>query len=360
VVINGIITFMLTPGAWITTGSFWDGFFNPTYWSSLVLRTGICIMLAGIYALVVASRYPVSPFKAKIVRYNAVWGLVGLAVMLPSVFWYFSQIPDAIMATAQAQLSIPMAAQHLLFWLTAILAAILIIFGLIIPKAYHTIGGIAVLALGLVWFGSYEWFRESVRKPYVITDYMYGNALELAHAGAYATDGLLAHMTIKTDDPGADLFRHACRSCHTIDGYNAIKPFYDGTDQAFIAGMVAGVGAMKGNMPPWMGTQEEAQLLAAHIYKEVDHRPISEIYGLSGIDLGRKVYDIRCGSCHEFGGFNDKFQSLVGLEREDYELILDMSDDLGEEMPAFTGSTEEREALIQFLMTLNEKEGGQA
>ena len=30
VVINGIVTFMLTPGEWLTTGAFWDGFFNPT------------------------------------------------------------------------------------------------------------------------------------------------------------------------------------------------------------------------------------------------------------------------------------------------------------------------------------------
>jgi cytochrome bd-type quinol oxidase subunit 1 len=30
VVINGIICFMLTPGQWLETGSFWHGFFNPT------------------------------------------------------------------------------------------------------------------------------------------------------------------------------------------------------------------------------------------------------------------------------------------------------------------------------------------
>ena len=31
VVINGIITFMLTPGHWIENHQFWTGFFNPTY-----------------------------------------------------------------------------------------------------------------------------------------------------------------------------------------------------------------------------------------------------------------------------------------------------------------------------------------
>ena len=28
VIINGIVTFMLTPGQWLATGDFWDGFFN--------------------------------------------------------------------------------------------------------------------------------------------------------------------------------------------------------------------------------------------------------------------------------------------------------------------------------------------
>ena len=32
VLINGIITFMLTPGQGLATGNVWLGFFNPTYW----------------------------------------------------------------------------------------------------------------------------------------------------------------------------------------------------------------------------------------------------------------------------------------------------------------------------------------
>ena len=30
-VINGIVTFMLTPGDWLQTGNIWDAFFNPTF-----------------------------------------------------------------------------------------------------------------------------------------------------------------------------------------------------------------------------------------------------------------------------------------------------------------------------------------
>ena len=32
---------------WLETQAFWDGFFNPTYWPSLLLRTGIVILMAA-------------------------------------------------------------------------------------------------------------------------------------------------------------------------------------------------------------------------------------------------------------------------------------------------------------------------
>ena len=140
----------------------------------------------------------------------------------------------------------------------------------------------------------------------------------------------------------------------TIDGYKPLAPKFDGTDEEFIAGIVRGVGVMKGNMPPFWGTIYESELIAAHIYEQVDQRSVAEIYGLSGVELGRKVYELRCGGCHELGGYNDKFESLVGLAEDEYQDILDMAEDIGEEMPAFTAPDDERTALIEFLMTLEE------
>ena len=111
---------------------------------------------------------------------------------------------------------------------------------------------------------------------------------------------------------------------------------------------------MKGNMPEFLGTEEEIELLAAHIDSHIDHRHISAIYGLSGVALGKKVYDIRCGKCHVFGGYNDKAESILGLEDEDYHDLLDMAGDFADEMPAFTGDDREREALIEYLKSLEE------
>jgi mono/diheme cytochrome c family protein len=353
-VINGIIAFMLTPGEWLTTGNFWDGFFNPTFWPALVMRTGICIMLAGLFSLLVASRLKTADVKVRTVRYNAVWGLVGLAVTLPAFWWYWYAIPFEVTETAKEMMAVPMTSIDASYWLAAGIAVFLVLFGLLIPRSQHTVIALVTMALGLAWFGSFEWFRESVRKPYIITDYMYGNGVELAKADDYREDGYLKHMTFRTGDDGADLFRRSCRSCHQLSGYQPLKPAYDGTDAEFIAGTIRGAHVMRGNMPEFYGTDEEIDMLAAYLDSKIDHRHLGEIYGLSGVALGKKIYDVRCGKCHVMGGYNDKSESILGLTEEDYNDLLDMAGDLAEEMPPFTGDDAEREALIEYLQSLGE------
>jgi mono/diheme cytochrome c family protein len=354
VVITGIITFMLTPGDWLSTGSFWDGFFNPTYVSSVVLRTGVCVMLAGIYALLVASRYPASNEKAKLVRYNTVWALVGMAIIAPSTFWYLSDIPATLRETAEAMIPIAATALDYICWFATALIIVLVLFGILLSKRFTFVVGLLVMVLGIGWFGAYEWYRESVRKPFVVTDYMYANAVTLNELETLQTDGMLPSIAWKTGDDGKDLFLHSCRSCHTFDGYKALKPHYDGTDVEFIAGTIRGAHMMKGNMPEFAGTFEEADILAGFIASQVDSRPLSEIYGLSGLELGKKAYDVRCGKCHVFGGFNDKSASLLDIEATDIGDILDMAGDFADEMPPYTGDETERAALIEYIMSLNE------
>ena len=354
-VINGIIAFMLTPGEWLTTGNFWDGFFNPTFWPALVMRTGICVMLAGLFSLLVASRLKAADFKARTVRYNAVWGIIGLVITLPAFWWYFNAIPMEITETAKEMMAVPMISIGASYWLAAGIGVFLILFGLLIPRSQHTVIALVTMALGLAWFGSFEWFRESVRKPYIITDYMYGNAVELAKADDYREDGYLKHMVFRTGNDGADLFRRSCRSCHQLSGYLPLRPAYDGTDAEFIAGTIRGAHVMRGNMPEFYGTDEEIETLAVYIDSNIDHRHLSEIYGLSGVALGKKIYDIRCGKCHVIGGYNDKSESILGLTDEDYHDLLDMAGDLAEEMPPFTGDDTEREALIEYLKSIGER-----
>lgn len=353
-IINGILSFMLTPGTWLATGAFWDGFFNPTFFSSLVFRTGICIMLAGIFALVVASRYPADETKKGLVRYNTYWALTGMIIMLPSLFWFVSTIPQNIIDAVWGTHLTPIASMNASYINFALLALVLIIFGLLIPKRFNIIIAVVAMIFGLSYFGEFEWMRESIRKPYVIYGYMYGNGIWLGDADKYAADGYLDHIKLRTNDRNRDLFNHACRSCHTMNGYKALAPHYDGTDIDFIAGTIRGAHVMLGNMPEFLGTDEETRMVATHIYNNIDNRPFAEINSnLSGVELGKKVYDIRCGKCHIFGGLNDKAESILGLNESEYNDLLDMAGDFADEMPPFTGDQTEREALIKYLMSLS-------
>ena len=352
VIINGILTFMLTPGRWLVTGDFWDGFFNPTYWPSLVLRTGVCVMLAGLYSLLVASRLEPGGFKAKIVRQAAGWSLAGLAVTVPSQVWYWKAIPADITAKALQAMPTPIRSIEISFWLAGAIALGMAALAAFAPRKLGTTMALAFMALGLAWFGAFEWSRESLRKPYIITGYIYGNGAEVAEAANYKRDGYLSQISYRTGDDGADLFRHACRSCHTLEGYKALKPAFDGTDRTFIAAIVQGTQHLKGNMPPFLGTAAEAEEIADHLYQRIDKRPLADIYKLDGRLLGRKVYEIRCEKCHALGTDSDKSKSFAGQSAEDLNGLLDMAASLGEGMPAFTADAAERKALVAYLQTL--------
>ncbi len=352
VVINGILTFMLTPGKWLVTGSFWDGFFNPTYWPSLALRTGIAIMLAGLDSLAVMARCEAGSFKNALVRYNALWGLAGLAVTLLSLSWYFRAIPTTITSAALQIMPWPVRSLNHSYRAATAVALLLAVFGLVMPKRWGRATAMLCMIGGLAWFSGFEVFREAVRKPYVIYGYMYGNGVEVGRTAEYRQGGYLPKIAYRTGDDGADLFRHACRSCHTIGGYKSLLPAFNGTDRAFIAAVIRGAHLLKGNMPVFLGTTAESEAIADHIFRRIDTRPMGEIYGIRGAALGKRVFEVRCGRCHEMGGPHDKTQSLAGLTAEDYENVLNSAAELGEGMPAFTGDSAERAALIEYLKTL--------
>ena len=344
VVINGILTFMLTPGQWLVTGNFWDGFFNPTYWPALVMRTGICVMLAGLYALVVAARQPTDDFKARVVRYSATWGLFGLAVTTVEQGWYLK----IILLTTKV-LPGPLLAVRSATWLAIALGGLLLLAWLL-ARRLPVVLSVLLLAVGLIWFGAFESFRESVRKPYVITGYIYGNGVEVAKTDRYKKEGYLAQISYRTDDAGADLFRHACRSCHTIDGYRPLQPAFAGTDRKFIASCIRSAQLLSTNMPPFLGTPAEADQIAAYIYQRIDQRSLDQIY--SAADLGRRAYATRCSRCHKLGTPSDKAKAFAGQSVADLNNLLDNLPELAEAMPAYTGNATERAALVTYLQSL--------
>ncbi len=201
--------------------------------------------------------------------------------------------------------------------MAGVLGVLLVLFGLLLPARLPRIVAVLLMVLGLGWFSDFEMFREFIRKPHVITGYIYGNGVEVATTEQYKKDGYLKRVAFRTGDDGADLFRHACRSCHTISGYTPPKSAFDGADREFIASIIKAAHLLRGNMPPFLGTAVEAAKIAEHLHKQMDHRPLAEIYGLQGAGLGRKSYEVRCGKCHVPGKESDKSKAFADQSASD-------------------------------------------
>ena len=88
VIINGILSFMLTLGRWLETHAFADGFFDPTYVPSTVLRTFVAIGGAGPFALRAAARLADGGPGTRIARWATMrWVLPVGAGVLPASPW---------------------------------------------------------------------------------------------------------------------------------------------------------------------------------------------------------------------------------------------------------------------------------
>lgn len=198
--INGILTFMLTPGNWVTTGSLWDGFFNPTYWPSLITRTLVAVGLAGLYALFTVSFLEPTRVKEQIIRYAGSWWLLPAVACLPAALvWYLataaaSGVPvfkvlgsekETLFSVLRPLLSrtgsvgIPLAQQGVLVTLFSSVLLLSLTLVVVRRKAIRPVTAGFLLVLGLTAFAGVEWVREDLRKPYVLGRQMFVNGVRL-------------------------------------------------------------------------------------------------------------------------------------------------------------------------------------
>lgn len=302
-VINGILTFMLTPGAWLTEHTFWNGWFNPTFMPSLVIRTLGAIGLAGVYAVLTASwmKWPVEQEAArrKLVSWAALRWVVPMAVVMPlALLWYFSAaasggVPVAeVFGTASAgvrdlfgaafTMTKPAAGHTIIrlglrgaitgLGLAFVLALLL---PLVRGRGLAKAGSVGLLAAAFLGVGGAEWAREDLRKPYVVGGTMFVNGMRLpppkgsmaASFGVHdpfevsrvARDGVLKRAKWAryrgVQDPtideeaaaGGEIFRLSCSQCHTIDGYLAIRPLLRAQSAATLESLLPRLASPRGS-----------------------------------------------------------------------------------------------------------------
>jgi len=64
-------------------------------------------------------------------------------------------------------------------------------------------------------------------------------------------------------DAAREIFRFQCASCHTLDGYNALRPLIHGWDEQMIDQALQRLHLLRsGVMPPFIGTETERKALA--------------------------------------------------------------------------------------------------
>jgi len=273
--INGIIDFMLTPGAWIENNNFWSGLFNPTFWPALFFRTFFSIMIAGLFGFLTASFLKNKKLRTTMLRYSAKWLLVPFVLFLVSSWWYRAALPphiEVIIFQKMPQL-------RPFITLFMVCSGLVILGGLVMairmPSGLSRTMAAAMLIIGLMYFGAFEFLREGGRRPYIIYDYMYSNAIlkkdqeQVAETGVLNTAKWIEHQRVTTANvqaAGRELFNVLCLSCHSIGGpLNDIRQQVRRSSPEELNLIFTTMGRERPYMPPFTGTEFEKQVLIHYL-----------------------------------------------------------------------------------------------
>ena len=301
VIINGILAFMLTPGdTWIAVAGtgheaskFWNAFFNPTYWPSLFLRTCVCASLAGIWALITASRIDGEKhpeLKTSKVQWSVKWLVPSFVAMPFLMIWYYAMVPAS--QKALLTLGIDTINSGTFSTVTRMALIIVVTSATIIGVAYflayrnplefNLAHAVAVLLLALMATGAGEYSREMLRKPYVIGRWMYSNGVRVPYVNRINAEGFLAHSewvwngADTSYSRGEAIFRGECGSCHTLNGYRPLTQLLQGRDAANIRNFTVMLHENKPDspyrkfMPPMTGTQQDVDDLTNFLNAQVN------------------------------------------------------------------------------------------
>lgn len=287
--INGILSWQLTPGGWLpetltdetTHGGLWRGFFNATFWPSLLFRTVSSLATAALVAALVVNFAPGwSRTRRREVVHYAFHFLIPMVTMPAIGAWFLLAMPADSRGWALGG-SIAMT----LFFSVGVGASLLIgAYAVTIwfnrRMTVNASTAALLLLLGFAATAGAEFVREGVRKPYTLRGSLYSNSIaenevaRLREIGCATgdpyplTDGLnyeavgAASEQLRT---GGKVFRVQCSVCHTWDGANGVAHLAETWTTGQLRHNLAQLQHTKPFMPPFAGTAAEAEALVQWI-----------------------------------------------------------------------------------------------
>jgi cytochrome bd-type quinol oxidase subunit 1 len=267
--INGILSWQLTPGRWLDGGGLWSGFFNPSFWPSLVFRTAVATTLGGLAGCIVINTMDLPRDRKAALIGRASRFAVPIAAMPLVAGWFVAVLP----ADSRSWLlggSMPMTMFVGIAAAASVLLGGYVIVGLILQRLYIN-GATATLLLALA-FGATaagEFVREGARKPYTVRGVLYSTSIRPAEvaalraAGATAGDPYPLRAAYPSEQlaHGAKVERALCDACHTMRGANALVELTRTWTDDQLRQNVAKLQRTKGFMPPFAGNAGDVEAL---------------------------------------------------------------------------------------------------
>ncbi len=298
VLITGITAFMLNSGRWPidpAAHDFWTAFFNPQFIPQTVARTGGALLLSSLYVYLHASIFSRNErLRNMIAARSARPAMLGaVLITVGGILWYI-YLPDSAKLTLAS-------ASVLNVLIAVIFAATIIVFAMLYFGPYRNPGwltpGFALMLFltGFAAFSTGEFIREAVRKPFIVYNVVYGNQIlpeqvpELRKAG-YLNGGVWTRAFVAEHYPqivladgkidnhqlitlpykdrlllGKLIFLHHCNDCHAAKlGYSPAGLLLQGRPRGAVLETVKNLDQIF-FMPPWCGSDEEAELLTDYL-----------------------------------------------------------------------------------------------
>ncbi|VVM08271.1 cytochrome ubiquinol oxidase subunit I [Methylacidimicrobium tartarophylax] len=242
--IIGILSFMMWPGGerWYRTGSVLDAFYNLNIFAQMSMRAAFMCVAAAVVGSIVVAGVREKERRTEIARFIAKMGFVGLAALVPLFFWYVQTLPPTAKIILAARL--PAHTSEFLIGMLGVTA--LYLAWLAWKPSWLPSPVAALMTLLLLLFGLWpeERSRESLRKPYVAGQYIYGNQVISrdvpgkgirAELPAIQEHGLLAlhpfvPVALKEITPqnrleaGRVIAAIACANCHSLEKTGLLRP----------------------------------------------------------------------------------------------------------------------------------------